>query len=148
MNELDYKILADLTANGRLTYAELGRKYNLSRVSIRERINNLIEKGIIEKFTIIVNPEKIGKKISAFFEIEVKPESLYQVAEELSMEEDVVNIYLMTGSATLHMHALLVNQDAFEIFLRDKLYSRKEIVRVNSNIILKRFKSRKGGLRP
>lgn len=60
MDELDKKLLKDLSRDSRMTYAELGRKYDLSRVCIRERVNNLVEKGIIEKFTIVVNPQKMG----------------------------------------------------------------------------------------
>jgi DNA-binding Lrp family transcriptional regulator len=148
MDELDLKLLEDLLNDSRVSYAELGRKYNLSRVCIRERINNLVEEGVIEKFTIVVNPEKLGKKLAVFFDIEVKPDALYSVANDLAQEENITNIYLMTGSPTLYVNALLSDHDELEAFLREKIYSRKEIIRVYSNILLKKFKSPRGGLCP
>ena len=36
LDELDMKLLEDLSRDSRLSYAELGRKYNLSRVCIRK----------------------------------------------------------------------------------------------------------------
>ncbi len=148
MDELDLKLLDDLLNDSRVSYAELGRKYNLSRVCIRERINNLVEEGVIEKFTIVVNSEKLGKKLAVFFDIEVKPDALYRIAQELAKEESITNIYLMTGSPTLYVNALLGDHDELEAFLREKIYSRKEITRVHSNILLKKFKSPIRGLFP
>lgn len=141
VDELDMKLIKDLSQDSRISYAELGRKYNLSRVCIRERINNLYEKGIIERFTIVVNPEKLGKRLSVFFDIEVKSNALYKVADELSEEEPVINVYMMTGSPTLYANALLEDHEELENFLRKKLYSKKEILKVHTNIMLKKFKT-------
>lgn len=147
VDKVDKQILRVLEDNGRMSYAELGRRLDLTRVSIRERIVKLQKKGIIEKFTVVINPEKVDKKLSAFFEIDVEPNHLDEVANELAKEERVYSLYLMTGASTLHMHSLLKNQDELEDFLINKIYSQKGITRVKSNIILKRYKSREGGAR-
>ena len=62
------------------------------------------------------------------------------MAEELAAEEPVTNIYLMTGSPTLYANALLESHEELERFIQEKLYSREEILRVNTNIMLKKFK--------
>ena len=147
MDALDLKLLEDLTSDGRTSYAELGRKYGLTRVSIKERIDKLRAEGIIENFTITISPEATGKHVSAFFEIDVEPFSLDQVAEELAQEEVVENLYLMTGSSTLHMHALLDNMNHLERFVLDRIYSKRGIIRVQTHMILRRYKSRQGGTR-
>ena len=148
VDELDLKLIKDLAQDSRVSYAELGRKYNLSRVCIRERINNLYEKGIIERFTIVVNPEKLGKRLSVFFDIEVKSNALYKVANELAEEEPVFNVYMMTGSPTLYVNAMIKDHEELEIFLKEKLYSKKDILRVHTNIMLKKFKSLNIGFCP
>ncbi|MFW6264793.1 MAG: Lrp/AsnC family transcriptional regulator [Bacillota bacterium] len=141
MDELDMKLIKELSKDSRVSYAELGRKYDLSRVGIRERINNLVDKGIIEKFTVVVNHEKLGKNLSVFFDIEVMPNALYKIADELTKEEAVTNIFMMTGSSILYVNALLQGHEELEEFLKEKLYSKKEILRANTNIMLKKFKS-------
>ena len=147
MDALDRNLLMDLSEDGRTSYAELGRKYGLTRVGIKARVEKLRDEGVIERFTVVVNPEKVGKSISAFFEIDVEPFSLDQVAEELAQEEVVENLYLMTGSSTLHMHALLDNMNHLERFVLDRIYSKRGIIRVQTHMILRRYKSRQGGTR-
>ncbi|EFQ22616.1 Lrp/AsnC family transcriptional regulator [Aminomonas paucivorans] len=147
MDALDRKLLEDLTSEGRISYAELGRKYGLTRVSIKERIDKLRGEGIIENFTITISPEATGKHVSAFFEIDVEPFHLDNIARTLAQEDTVENLYLMTGSSTLHMHALLRDMEDLERFVLERIYSLKGITRVQTHMILKRYKSRKGGLR-
>ena len=147
IDKIDNKILEELENDGRISYAELGRKVDLTRASIRDRIVKLQEEGVIEKFTVVVNPEKVNKGLSAFFEIDVDPNHLDEVANKLAKEDRVFSLYLMTGASTLHMHSLLADQDELEDFMINKIYSQKGITRVRSNIILKRYKSREGGAR-
>lgn len=147
IDKIDYNILNELEENGRISYAELGRKFDLTRASIRERIVKLEKKGVIEKYTVVINPEKVNKGLSAFFEIDVEPHHLDKVANKLAEEDRVYSLYLMTGVSTLHMHSLLKDNDELEEFMINKIYSQKGITRVRSNIILKRYKSREGGLR-
>lgn len=80
----DKKILELLMENGRMSYVDIGKELNLSRVSIRDRINQLSENGVIEKFTVVINSEKVGRSVSAFFEVDCEPSSLVQVAETLA----------------------------------------------------------------
>lgn len=147
MDQLDLKLLQELTEDGRISYAELGRKYGLTRVSIKERIDRLRQEGVIEAFTVTINPEATGKHVSAFFEIDVEPFHLDSVAHALAEKDEVENLYLMTGSSTLHMHALLRDMEDLERFVLDHVYSLKGITRVQTHLILKRYKSRNGGLR-
>jgi DNA-binding Lrp family transcriptional regulator len=145
MDDKDRKILNELQKDGRMSYAEVGRKIGMSRATVRKRVNKLKEKGIIEKFTVIIDTEKTGRNLSAFFEIEVDPNHLDKVANRLAEEEKVRNLYLMTGASTLHMHSLLKDHQELEKFLLNKIYSQDGINKVRSNIILKRYKNREGG---
>ncbi|MDN5302142.1 MAG: Lrp/AsnC family transcriptional regulator, leucine-responsive regulatory protein, partial [Thermoanaerobacteraceae bacterium] len=105
IDDIDMKILSLLQDDGKISYAELGRKLNMSRSAVRERVNILIEKGIIEKFTIVINPYKMGLEMSAFFEIDVEPRHLQTVAKTLAEEKYVQSVNQMSGPSTLHVHA-------------------------------------------
>lgn len=144
MDETDKKILELLTINGRMSYVDIGKELGLSRVSIRERVNQLIEKGIIEKFSVVINSEKVGKGVSAFFEVDCEPASLVRVAETLANNPSVASCYQMTGPSTLHMHVLVEDFAKLEKFINEELYSLDGITRVESHILLRRFKSRTG----
>jgi Lrp/AsnC family leucine-responsive transcriptional regulator len=144
IDETDRKILRMLTENGRLSYVDIGKELGLSRVAVRERINQLMDDGIIEKFSVVINSEKVGKGVSAFFEVDCEPHALVSVAEKLAENPTVASCYQMTGPSTLHMHVLVDNFTRLEQFVNEELYALKGITRVESHILLRRFKSRSG----
>ncbi|GAA0445487.1 Lrp/AsnC family transcriptional regulator [Lentibacillus halophilus] len=143
-DEVDRIIINELVDDGRMSYVELAEKVGLSRVAVKDRINNLQNQGVIEKFTVVVNSEKFGKKVSAFFEVDVEPMQLQKVAQNLAENPAVASIYQMTGPSTLHMHVLVEDFQMLETFINNELYSVEGITRVESSVILKRFKSRNG----
>lgn len=144
IDEVDKRILELLSENGRISYVDIGKKLGLSRVAIRERVNQLIADGIIEKFSVVINSEKVGKSVSAFFEVDCEPAYLVEVAETLANNPNVASCYQMTGPSTLHMHVLVEDFSKLEHFINNELYSLEGITRVESHILLKRFKSRTG----
>lgn len=144
IDEIDQKILSILHENSRTSYTEIGKQLDLSRVAIQTRINNLIEQGVIEKFTTVINPAKIGIHVSAFFNVEVDPPYLEQVAEQLMEEQAVTSLYHMTGPSKLHMHGIFTDHQEMESFLTKKLYPLKGVVSVDCQMLIKRYKSRMG----
>ena len=143
-NEIDQLLLDELIKDGRASYVELAKKVGLSRVAVKDRIQNLMDKGVIENFTVAINSEKFGKKVSAFFEVDVEPKQLQEVAQNLADNPTVASIYQMTGPSTLHMHVLVEDFKMLESFINDEIYTVQGITRVESHVILKRFKSRTG----
>ncbi|RYM05510.1 Lrp/AsnC family transcriptional regulator [Sporolactobacillus sp. THM7-7] len=144
MDDIDRKILKCLTEDGRMSYVDIGKRLNLSRVSVRERVQQMVKKGIIEKFSVVINSELTGKAVSAFFEVECEPSALLSVAHSLANNPNVASCYQMTGPSVLHMHVLVEDFHQLETFTNKELYSMKGITRVNSHILLRRFKSRNG----
>ena len=67
LDELDRKIVALLTENARMSYSDIGEAVGVSRVAVRARINALEKRGVIEGYTTIINPQKIGSAVSAYF---------------------------------------------------------------------------------
>lgn len=144
IDETDRKLIALLNQNGRASYTDLAKAVGLSRVAVQMRIQSLMENGTIERFACIVNPEKLGITVSAFFNVEVEPKSLMKVAEALAEEPEVTSLYHMSGPSKLHMHGLFRSNLEMERFLQDKLYSMEGVTSVDCQILIKRYKSRMG----
>ncbi|KJS20814.1 MAG: AsnC family transcriptional regulator [Clostridiaceae bacterium BRH_c20a] len=147
VDDLDQKILDLLSEDGRLSYAEIGRKLNLSRVSVRERVTRLIDTGVIERFSVIINPAKVGFNLAAFFEIAVHPNQLHEVAKTLADNKFVLSINQMTGPSTLHVHASLRDNNHLQNFMKDAIYNLPGINSVSSYVLLRGFKSKRGGIK-
>ncbi|MFQ3544316.1 Lrp/AsnC family transcriptional regulator [Halobacillus rhizosphaerae] len=144
IDDMDKRILELLIEDGRMSYTEIGKELGLSRVAVRSRVNQLIDCGVIEKFTAVINSEKVGKQVSAFFEVDCEPRSLVEVAENLANNPYVASCYQMTGPSTLHMHVLVDDFKDLESFINTELYALEGITRVESHTLLRRFKSRSG----
>ncbi|KAF1678023.1 chromate efflux transcriptional regulator ChrS [Bacillus mexicanus] len=144
LDEIDKQILTILHEEGRISYTDLGKRVDLSRVAVQTRINHLIEAGVIEKFTAVINPAKIGIHVSVFFNVEVEPQFLEDVALKLEEEPAVTSLYHMTGPSKLHMHGIFANDQEMEEFLTKRLYPLEGVVSVDCQMLIKRYKSRMG----
>lgn len=143
-DKVDQQILELLIENSRISLIEISEKVGLSRVAVKNRIDVLEKNGVIEQYTVILNPEKVGRNVSVFFDIRVSPSHLQEVSEALVKEESVTDVYLMTGESKLHVHAVLeMNQD-LEHFVLEKLYPLPGIEHISSDLIVSRIKTRKG----
>jgi len=144
VDEIDKRILYLLSENSRISYVDIGKEVNLSRVAVKTRIDNLENSEVIEKYTIDMNLRKVGREIAVYFDIEVEPTKLYEIGNRLARKENITDVYQMTGTGNLHMHALLNKDEELNDFLEKDLYSIDGIIKVRSSIILTRFKSRTG----
>ncbi|WP_168123528.1 Lrp/AsnC family transcriptional regulator [Paenibacillus sp. HB172176] len=144
IDENDRKIISELNANGRISYTDLAKEIGLSRVAVQARVNALMESGVIERFAAVINPERIGIQVSAFFNVEVEPKHLHEAADRLSQEPYVTSLYHMTGPSKLHMHGLFRNNAEMDQFMKDKLYVLPGIMSVDCQLLINRYKSRMG----
>ena len=63
MDATDKKILELLQTNGRITVKEITQTISLTAPAVSERIKRLEKDGIIEGYTAIINPKKMGRTI-------------------------------------------------------------------------------------
>ena len=114
LDETDQKIVKLLIRNARMSYSDIGKQIGLSRVAVKLRVQALEQKGIIEGYTTIIDPQKISGSISCYIELETAPGSLQEVCEILNQEPIVTQIYRVTGRNRLHVHALAASHEEME----------------------------------
>jgi DNA-binding Lrp family transcriptional regulator len=73
LNEKDKKILRELLKDGRISFADLGRRCHMTRQSVFSRIKSLKNRGIIKNFTTNISKKKIGLNITAYILIDSEP---------------------------------------------------------------------------
>jgi len=146
MDDIDLKICRILSDNCRASFAEIAREVHISRMAVRERVMNLYKRGVIQKFTILIDSKKIGLDVAVFLLVKVKPQELDNVAKILAEHPNVVIVYATTGLNALHVHAFVKNTTALEKFIHNEIYTIPGVVEVESNILLKRYKSERSML--
>ena len=98
MDSVDRNILKCLRDNARLSATELGKKVTLSVAAVIERIRKLEAGQIIERYTVILNQQKLGNDISALMEVSLEHPKYYdEFIEKMKQLEEVEECYYVTG---------------------------------------------------
>ena len=120
LDKFDDEILSILKENSRASFAEIGRKINLSASSVRERIQRLTDTGAVQKFTIELNHGQLGFELEAFILIKLFSGKLKKFISIVNQFEEVQNSYRITGNQNILMKVILRDQKHLQDFL-DKI---------------------------
>jgi DNA-binding Lrp family transcriptional regulator len=93
MDESDIKIIMLLILNSRLTYREIANHLDLSLNAIYKRVQNLIDSGVIKRFTAKINPHAIGA-VYAFTFGKSQASNIEKVVSELKQNKNTAAIFL------------------------------------------------------
>ena len=144
LDALDQQIVQLLIENARSSYSEIGQKVGISRVAVKQRIQALEQRGVIEEYTTVINPQKISGAVSCYFEIETQPDALTEVELILKQNDTITQIYRVTGRNKLHVHAVAASGEEMEKLIREVIDPLPGVIDCSCNIILSRIKDIKG----
>ena len=146
MDELDLRLISELTKDARQSSAELSRKLNVSETTIRRRIQHLEAQGIIT-FTAILNPAKLGYSIVAIIALEVELGKIDEVAGSLASCPNVRYVSLCTGNHDLFIGTWFHSSGELTQFVKDYLAGVPGIRKSETFVILDVKKDEVGWLR-
>jgi DNA-binding Lrp family transcriptional regulator len=105
MDSLDQQIIAQLIANARSSYAEIGDVVGLSAPAVKRRVDKLLDTGVLRGFTAVVDPGALGWGTEAFVEVHCRgnvPPS--RILAGLKPLPEVVAAYTVSGAADAIVH--------------------------------------------
>ncbi len=117
---IDKQLLRVLKENSRLSFADLGRKINLSPSAVRERVQKMEDAGIILKYDIQIDNKKLGYDLEAFILLKVFQGLLKHALEKISEFPEITEAHRITGNQNLHLRVVVKNQVCLQQLL-DKL---------------------------
>jgi len=71
LDATDRQIIGKLARNGRISFAELGRRVSLSSPAVAERVKRLELSGVIAGYRAEIDPRALGYQLTAI--VRVKP---------------------------------------------------------------------------
>lgn len=101
IDELDSKIIKELSRDAGLSYSEIARSLDQNESTIRKRVIALKDKGIIKKFSCVLDNLKVGYNTVAIVGLDVDPSLLLDVAEKLAAMEESKTVATSTGDHML-----------------------------------------------
>ncbi|HZP77768.1 MAG TPA: Lrp/AsnC family transcriptional regulator [Pseudolabrys sp.] len=114
LDSVDVRILDALAADARTSVADLARSVGLSAPSVAERIRRLEEAGVIEGYTLLVNPKALGLPVAAWLRVRPIPGQLQKVASLLQDLPEIVECDRITGEDCFIARAHLRTIDDLE----------------------------------
>lgn len=101
LDDLNWKILQELSDNARISSSEIGRRIGLSAPAVSERIQKMEDQGFIKGYLALVDLDKIGLTIQAFISFRsrsLKHDDMVKMAETLP---PIFEWHSVTGDASM-----------------------------------------------
>jgi len=95
LDDIDKAIIRELQLDGRTPYAKLGPAVGLSQAAVRQRVQRLIENGVMQ-VVAVTDPLMLGFKLEAMIGVEVDGD-LRAVASKLAEVDNVDYVVVTTG---------------------------------------------------
>ena len=122
LDNLDKKILRLIAEDARVPFLEVARTCNVSGAAIHQRIQKLVNLGIIKGSQFVIDPEKIGYETCAFIGLNLRnPEKFDDVVEALKRIPEIVEAHYTTGQYDLFVKLYAFNNHHLLNIIHDKL---------------------------
>src|SRR5207302_11287306 len=103
LDQIGWKLLQELQINGRLSYAELGRRVGLTSPAVVERVKRMEEAGIIVGYHADIDPMKVGMPITAYIRLSVVGDVYTRITAVVKNSPEVVECHRGTGADSFIM---------------------------------------------
>lgn len=143
LDATDWKILARLQEDARLSNVELAEAVHLSPSPCLNRVRSLEADGIIKRYVTLLDPLELGLTVSVFIQVtlERQVESALEVFERaIRARPEVMECYLMTGDADYLLRVVVPDVQALERFILDFLTRIHGVGNIRSSFALKQVK--------
>ncbi|MEG0283816.1 MAG: Lrp/AsnC family transcriptional regulator [Erysipelotrichales bacterium] len=132
MDSIDVQILKLLHDNSRASITQISETIELSRSSVNERINKLVEQDIIEKFSLRISNKNIGYPIIFYATIRNIKIDEQVLIDKIKALTNVINIDAVTGNINYIVKAATASIEDLDYFLNQI----KDICKVEATIVL------------
>ncbi|WP_073479419.1 Lrp/AsnC family transcriptional regulator [Streptoalloteichus hindustanus] len=149
MDAVDRQIIAALRANGRATYADLGRQVGLSASAVHERVGKLESSGVITGYHAVVDPPSVGLGVTAL--VGIQPTDTGdddEIAAALGELPEVESCYAVAGDEAFVVKIRVATVDELERSL-GRLRRIHGVARTRTTVVLStRFEGRPNAPEP
>lgn len=123
LDSVDKKILSCLSANARMNASSIGAEINMSVSAVIERIKKLESSGVIQKYTIVTDPSKLGRDVLAFVEVGTDNMKQADVTDPVqafaASHDEVIECHIVTGSSDFLLKVCIDSTRALQELLQE-----------------------------
>jgi Lrp/AsnC family leucine-responsive transcriptional regulator len=144
LDRTDLRILALLQSEGRMSHVEIAARVGLSPSPCARRIRRLEKHGVVEKYTALVDPKRVGQNVLAFVQIKLErhtDEVIGQFRRMLAERPEVISAHAMTGEMDFLLRVVVPDLDALGRLTLHQLLKFPGVRDVRSSLVLETLKA-------
>lgn len=103
MDLINWKILSELQKDGRISFAELGRRVGLTTPAVIERVKKLEDAGVITGYRAEIDASKVGFPITAFIRMSITGIDYAHIIKTVQESKEVLECHRGTGGDSFIM---------------------------------------------
>jgi DNA-binding Lrp family transcriptional regulator len=143
LDEFDFRLLAALQADGRLTNQELADKVGLSASQCSRRRSRLEEAGIIRGYHADLSAEALGLSVLVFIHVTLathSPDNSKRFRDLVGRLDEVQEAYSLTGETDYLLKMVLPDLKSLATTVNERLLAHDTVAHVRSSVVLDRLK--------
>lgn len=143
LDDLDWRLLAHLQENARVSTAELARQLQLSPPGLQKRLRRLEVRGVIRRYVTVLNREAVGLDLLCFILIMLahhRPGSVQRFRDGVNQMPEVIECHYLTGEFDCLMKVVVSNHEELQRFL-ERLMRVGGVDRLRTSIVLNEIKA-------
>ena len=148
IDALDLKILGIISVNARIPFKDVAAVCGVSRAAIHQRVQRLIEAGVITGSGYTVCPKSIGYSTCTYVGIKLERGSMYKrVAAELDKIPEIVECHFTTGPYTMLVKLYSRDNEHLMDLLNNRIQEISGVISTDTLISLEQSNSKSVSLK-
>lgn len=151
LNHFDTAILTVLREDARASLQEISARVGLSTTPCWNRIKKMEAEGVIQGYTVRIDPAAIGFTETVILQVTLEShsdETLFEFGRELEQIPEVLEAYLVSGDYDYYIRIAVKDTRDYERLLRERLYRIPGIRHSKSSFVLRTLKESQIPLSP
>ncbi|CAD6560800.1 Lrp/AsnC family transcriptional regulator [Paraburkholderia sabiae] len=143
LDDFDRKLLMEVQRDAQLPQNELGARVNLSTAAVNRRLRRLADEGVIQNYTAVVAPEKVGYLLTIIASVEVESEQidlLDAMKRTFAQCPQIQQCYYVAGEWDFVLVLTVRNMDEYTALTRQLFFSNNNVKRFKTLVSMSRVK--------
>lgn len=136
IDAIDNKIIQLLLDDGRMSYSDIAQSVGMTRTAVKNRIDELKDKGIIAGYKVILNPQKFPKMMAFIMNVETQSEFFEEAKKKLEESTETITIVQTTGNCHLLIVCYVSCVEEMRNFVMTAYNEIKGITLINVHAVL------------
>jgi Lrp/AsnC family transcriptional regulator, leucine-responsive regulatory protein len=137
LDSFDLKIINRLMSNSRIKWADLASQIGLSAPATADRVNRLMEQGVIKDFGVIVDAESVGCDLTAFVAVSLeRPEHRTPFLNLIHTLYEVQECHHIAGEDDYLLKIRCRNTKDLDRVISQEIKSLRGIIRTKTTIVM------------